>query len=311
MSIAFGPVPSRRLGRSLGVNNIPRKWCSYACVYCQIGDTIHLRGMRREFYDTDFILESVREKLQQSKSQNESIDYLAFVPDGEPTLDSNLGKHIAALKTLDVPVAVITNASLIPRPDVQKDLYQADLISFKVDSVNEPAWRKINRPYGMLGLDEILSGMLDFRNKYTGKLITETMLIKGMNDSEFEVKKIRNFLGQLKPDISYISIPTRPPADRSIEPASSESVNRAWQIFSDRIKPVELLTGYEGNAFSSGGDLRRDILSITAVHPLRQDALEDLLLRSGENWSLIDRMIEDGELIKSCYKDHLFYLRKF
>jgi wyosine [tRNA(Phe)-imidazoG37] synthetase (radical SAM superfamily) len=311
MDIIFGPVPSRRLGRSLGINNIPPKWCSYACVYCQIGNTIKLREARREFYKSDVIFKSVKDKLDYLTDQNESVDYLAFVPDGEPALDINLGKHIKALKRLNTPIAVITNASLINNPSVQDDLLLADWISLKIDTVNEVVWNKINRPHGRLNLTEILEGMLIFHEKFKGKLMSETMLIKGLNDSEEDAQQLGNFLKHLSPDIAYLSIPTRPPAEMSIESADPVSVNRAWQIISEKIKRVELLTGYEGNTFSATGNLRKDILSITSVHPMREDAVTHMLSRYGKDRRFIDQMIKNEELIKSSYKEHTFYLRKF
>ncbi|RQV92281.1 MAG: radical SAM protein [Calditrichaeota bacterium] len=311
MPIVFGPVPSRRLGRSLGINNIPYKWCSFACIYCQIGDTIKLRYTRHKIYDSDYIFKTIQKKLIDLEKQHEPVDYLAFVPDGEPTLDINLGEHIRKLKKLSVPIAVITNASLISDPHVQDELSLSDWISLKVDAVDPLIWKKIDRPHGKLNHQKILEGMLSFKQKYKGILTTETMLVNGINDFDETAAQTGDFLKQLQPDIAYLSIPTRPPADKNIKPATPESVNRVWQIISPKIKRVELLTGYEGNAFASSGDIKKDILSITAVHPMRQDAVDEMLSRFNKKWELIDQMIEDNELIKANYDNHNFYLRKF
>lgn len=311
MNITFGPVPSRRLGRSLGINNIPPKWCSYACVYCQIGNTLHMRRKRRIFYETDVLAGSVRSTLELLKEKSETLDYLAFVPDGEPTLDSRLGNHIDALKNLGIPVAVISNASLINEAGVQDALCRADWVSLKTDTVRESTWRRMNRPHGRLHLSSILNGALAFRQRFTGRLVTETMLIRGLNDSEPEAEQIAHFLLQLKPDKAYISVPTRPPADKGIRPALPESVNRAWQLISEIIPDTELLTGYEGNAFFSGGDLRKDILRITAVHPLRDDAVDKLVADYGHEDQIIEKMILDGQIRKTWYRGHHYYLRNF
>jgi wyosine [tRNA(Phe)-imidazoG37] synthetase (radical SAM superfamily) len=309
--IVYGPVPSRRLGRSLGINSIPPKWCTYNCIYCQIGRTIKLRVSRNAYYQTDSILRAVEKKLKDLDEQNESVDYLAFVPDGEPTLDINLGWHIKSLKKFNIPIAVITNSSLINIPCVQEDLMEADWISVKIDSISNTIWEKINRPHGSLELDKILQGLLSFRKKFKGKLVSETMLIYDFNDSEAEVHKLSYFLNCLNPDVAYLSVPTRPPAEKDIKPAEPNTVNRFWQIISTEVKNVELLTGYEGNAFSSTGDLRKDILSITSVHPMRQDAIDKMLHNYGEDQRFIHQMIKNKELVKSFYKDHTFYLRKF
>lgn len=311
MDIIFGPVPSRRLGRSLGINNIPPKICSFACVYCQLGNTIKMQIDRQKFFKSNDIVNAVRERIEQVLKQNEKIDYLAFVPDGEPTLDINLGKTIESLKPFGIPVAVITNASLIDRMDVRRDLLKADWVSLKIDAVTENLWRKIDRPHGKLNLVNILDGMLEFRNDFDGILVTETMLIKEMNDSETAVEEISFFLAKLQPNITYLSIPTRPPAEKNIHPADIEIMNIAYQIMSTNVDRVELLTGYEGNEFSFTGDIRNDILSITSVHPMRQDAIETLLAKAEANWEIIENMLQNNEIVNLKYNGEKYYLRNF
>ncbi|MFO7742846.1 MAG: radical SAM protein, partial [Anaerolineae bacterium] len=132
--IAFGPVPSRRLGRSLGINNIPPKICTYSCAYCQLGRTIKMEVERRPFYEPEDILRHVQDKVEKSEGAGEAIDYLTFVPDGEPTLDANLGHEIELLQPLGIKIAVISNASLVWREDVREELGQADWVSLKVDA---------------------------------------------------------------------------------------------------------------------------------------------------------------------------------
>ncbi len=309
MEIIFGPVPSRRLGRSLGINNIPPKICSYACVYCQLGRTIKMRIRRQAYYRPVTIFELVQNSVNQWRGRNEPIDYLAFVPDGEPTLDVNLGTTIALLKSMEIPIAVISNGSLITGRDVREALKPADWVSMKVDAVNEHSWRLINRPHGNLDLDEIHAALLAFRKDFRGVFTTETMLIEGTNDSESHFIETGMFLGRLDPDIAYVTIPTRPPADRSVKPANPERVDLARRILSQFVKRVEVLTGYEGNTFSSTGDIRRDVLSITAVHPLRQDALFDLLRKTGADWRVIDKMLEEGELIRFEFEGNFYFLK--
>ncbi len=311
MDITFGPVPSRRLGRSLGINNIPPKICSYACVYCQIGKTIKMQVGRQTFYHPNTIFQSVRDKVTQVLGQDETIDYLAFVPDGEPTLDINLGKIIESLKSLDIPVAVISNGSLIADQKVRTDLSGADWVSLKVDAAAEDLWRAIDRPHGKLSLHQIMDGMLAFRRDFKGTLVTETMMIKGMNDSEAAVLEIGRFLGRLQPDIAYLSIPTRPPADKNIRPADPEAINFAYQIITGYVDRVELLTGYEGNAFSFTGNVHNDILNITAVHPMRQDAVYEILNKAGADWHLVENMLQNGEINQSEFEGHTFFMRSF
>jgi len=160
--IAFGPVPSRRLGRSMGINNIPPKVCTYSCVYCQLGRTTKMPVERRAFYEPEEILRDVQKKVERAKEAGERIDYLTFVPDGEPTLDVNLGNEVELLRSLGIKIAIITNSSLIWREDVREDLMKADWVSVKMDSVREETWREINRPHGALRLSSILDGALKF-----------------------------------------------------------------------------------------------------------------------------------------------------
>ncbi|RLF80123.1 radical SAM protein [Thermococci archaeon] len=309
--IAFGPVPSRRLGKSLGINNIPDKVCSYACVYCQIGRTLRMEIDRRSFYPPELIFEEVKRKVWEAKEKGERIDYLTFVPDGEPTLDANLGQEIEMLKALNIPLAILTNSSLIWREDVREDLLKLNLVSLKLDAVSENLWRRIDRPHKTLRLDKILEGMLEFRKEFKGKLVTETMLIDGTNYSE-EFERIAHFLKELKPDIAYIAVPTRPPWEKWVKPAREEIINMAFQAFAEAIgeEKVEYLIGYEGNAFAFTGNVEEDILSITAVHPMREDALKELLEKANVDWATVEKLIEEGKLIELEYGKKRFYMRK-
>ena len=313
--IAFGPVPSRRLGRSLGINNIPPKVCTYSCAYCQLGRTIKMQVDRRAFYQPEEILKDVEEKVKRAREVGESIDYLTFVPDGEPTLDINLGHEIELLKPLGIKIAVITNASLIGREDVRDDLMKADWVSLKVDSIREDVWRRINRPHRTLQLASILDGMLEFAKAYGGKprcgeLATETMLVEGVNDSDSHLEEVADFLAQLRPARAYLSIPTRPPAEKWVQPPSEEVINQAYQFLGKRIDHVEYLIGYEGNAFAFTGNIEEDLLSITAVHPMRGEAVSEFLSRAETDWPVVHKLIAQGQLIKTEYEGKWFYVRR-
>jgi len=307
--IAFGPVPSRRLGSSLGINNIPSKVCSYGCVYCQVGRTTHLEVARRAYYDPNTVYQEVREKLTNVHKSGQSVDYLTFVPDGDPTLDINLGQQISRIKTLGVPVGVITNGSLTGHYRVRQDLSGADLVSIKIDTVQPKLWRRINRPHKALRLSHTLDGISEFADGFSGKLLTETLLVKGLNDAQEGLKAVAQFLGVLKPKVAYLSVPIRPPTESWVWAPNEKRLNQAYQIFSDQGLQAEYLIGYEGDAFAYTGDIQKDILSITAVHPMRKRALKKLLARAGASWALVDRLIESGDLRMTEYNNHHFYLR--
>ena len=308
--IVYGPVPSRRLGRSLGINNIPPKVCSYSCVYCQLGSTINLQVERETFYKVEQVVQGIKEKVKQVREKGEPIDYITFVADGEPTLDTNLGKGIELLNSLDIKIAVITNASLIWHEDVRQDLQKADWVSLKVDTVSKEIWRRINRPQKTLELETILDGMLKFSNIFKGELATESMLIQGINDDSEEIERIADFLAELKPNKAYLAIPTRPPAKRTITAASEQVINMAYQIFSKRLGSVEYLIGYEGNAFAFTGNVEDDLLSITSVHPMREEAVIELLRKSDASWMVVEKLIKDGSLMELEYQGRKFYMRK-
>lgn len=309
--LTFGPIPSRRLGRSLGINNIPPKVCTYSCVYCQVGRTLKMQIERQAFYGPDELLKDVEKKIAEVRKAGESIDYLTFVPDGEPTLDKNLGREIDLLKPFGLKIAVITNASLIWRDEVRNDLMKADWVSLKVDGVTEEVWRKVNRPHRSLQLSSILGGMLAFAKVHHGELATETMLVKGFNDNTEHAEELADILAQLKPDKAYISIPIRPPAERGVRPPDEESINVFYQILNKKVKHVEYLIGEEGNAFASTGNVTEDLLSITAVHPMREEAVKELLMRAHADESLIQQLIARGLLFETEYENKKFYLRRF
>jgi wyosine [tRNA(Phe)-imidazoG37] synthetase (radical SAM superfamily) len=306
----FGPIPSRRLGSSLGINNIPPKVCTYSCVYCQVGKTITLQCERQAFYEPDDLAREVKEKVNEGKKRDTKIDYLSFVPDGEPTLDINLGKIIERIRPLHIKIAVITNGSLINHKDVREDLQKADLVSLKLDAATRKHWLRTDRPHKSLDLKSILDGMLEFKAIFKGEIITETMLLKGMNDSYEGVRKIADFLKLLKPTKSYISIPTRPTALKGILPASDEALNIAYQIFTQNVDNVEYIIGYEGNEFGFSGNVEEDLLGITSVHPMREEAVREYLKKAGADWHVITDLIQRGSLIELKHQGKNFYMRK-
>jgi wyosine [tRNA(Phe)-imidazoG37] synthetase (radical SAM superfamily) len=310
----FGPVPSRRLGISLGINNIPHKVCSYSCLYCQVGKGVTIEVERQEFYKPGFLVEKVRETLSKIKNNKEFPDYLTIVPDGEPTLDINLGTLINSLKTFNIPIAVITNATLLSLPEVRAELNAADYVSVKCDTFNENVWRKINIPHKSLDLQTILKGTQQFAKEFRGKLVTETMLLKGVNDKADDLTKTAEIISTLNSDTSFISIPTRPTAFRKADKPDKpdeQTLTMAYDIFSERIENVELLTGYEGDAFASSGNFSEDVLSITAVHPMREDAVRKLLEKSGGTLDELSDLVKQKLLERVNYRGENFYLRKF
>ncbi len=310
MMRAYGPVPSRRLGQSLGINHVPPKVCTYSCVYCQLGRTDRMQCQRRDFYPPEEVVGDVEEQVRRALEKDEHIDYLTFVPDGEPTLDANLGKEIEFLEPLGIKLAVLSNGSLMWMEEVREDLLGADWVSMKVDAVTDDVWRRVDRPHGRLDIEAVLDGMREFADVFEGELATETMLVRGLNDDGEEAARVAAFLEELDPDKAYVAIPTRPPAEDWVEPADEEAVNRTYQIFEGGLRHVEHLIGYEGDAFAFTGDVREDLLSITSVHPMREEAVRKLLSRAGSSWGTVERLIDEGKLVELPYSGKKFYMRK-
>jgi wyosine [tRNA(Phe)-imidazoG37] synthetase (radical SAM superfamily) len=265
---------------------------------------------RQAFYDPMEIFQEVKDRINRITNAGEKIDYLSFVPDGEPTLDINLGKEIELLKTLGIKIAVITNASLLWDKDVREQLNKADWVSVKVDAVDEEIWRRIDHPVKGLSLNTILDGITKFSREFTGELFTETMLVKGINDTDTSLENTASFIATLNPIIAYLSIPTRPPADKRIEIPDENKINTSYQIFSKHLDKVEYLIGYEGNDFTFSGNTEEDILSITSVHPMRKDAVLEFLAKAGADYSIITNLVKENKLVQLDYDGSTFFMRK-
>ncbi len=309
--LVFGPVPSRRLGQSLGINNIPPKRCSYSCVYCQLGRTNRMQMERAEFYKPEDILCETGIKMKELNAKGGHVDYFTFVCDGEPTLDRNLGVEIDLLKQFGVKIAVITNASLLWMDEVKKDLLKADWVSLKIDAVDHDTWRRIDRPHGYLDLDKIITGTLDFAKSFNGTLVTETMLIDGYNDKKECIIELGKQLKRLKPSKAYLLVPTRPPAESGVKRPSTAKVREAFLLIQKLAQiNVECITGDEGENFFFTDDVINDLLSIISVHPIREDVINQLLKDKNLDRLIINKLIEQNVIEEFLYENNKFYRRR-
>ncbi len=309
-AFVFGPVPSRRLGQSLGINNtLLPKACSYNCAYCQVGRTKRPEYSRRPFYAPKAIYEAVAARLAQAEAEGARIDYLSFVPDGEPTLDIRLGETIALLRLLGKPIAVFSNSSLIWRPDVRADLAAADWVSLKFDAVEERTWRRIDRPNKMLQLPLIMDGAPAFARQFRGELVTETMLCAGLNDDTGNLTDTAEFLARLQPAVAYIGVPTRPPVEDWAVSPQEHTIAEAYAIFAARLHKVELMIGYPSPAFQPGNDAERELPDILAVHPMRETEVLDYLKKSGAGAGILEKLSQKGILKRVEHRGEGFWVR--
>ena len=266
MACVYGPVPSRRLGQSLGIDPIPSKTCNYNCVYCQLGRTSWLTNDRRDFYPPESILAEVERALAGRASGE--VDYVTFVGQGEPLLYRSLGKLIRGVKVLsNLPVAVITNGSLLWQQEVQEELSAADVVMPSLDCADEATFRRINRPNPLLRIGEIIGGLAAFREAFSGRLWIEVMLVRGLNDGEPALLGLRDALAFLHPDRVHLNVPIRPPAEGWVQPPGEDDLMRALAILGEA---AAVVPPYEGHF-----DLARDlplgeaILEVIRRHPMK------------------------------------------
>lgn len=305
----FGPVPSRRLGCSLGINNIPAKACTYSCAYCQVGPIVQMLSEPQSWYSAAVVARAVRERLDQVKRTDGRVDHLTFVPDGEPTIDKSLGAVIHLLRPLGVPTAVITNGSLLFMRSVRAALHEAEYVCLKVDTVGEETWRKLDRPHRRLKLEEVLGGMRTFASEFAGRLTTETMLVAGVNDSEEELRATADFISELGPEVAYLATPTRPPAEDWAVAPDEKGLKRAGDIFRRRLQRVLVLTDLEQEALEHTGDPVAEILEIAEVHPIREATAKQLLETRGTPWSVLSKLVQAGRLLEVPYGPDRYFAR--
>ncbi|MBT3315598.1 MAG: radical SAM protein [Anaerolineae bacterium] len=293
MKYVFGPVPSRRLGQSLGIDTIPLKTCNWNCIYCQLGRTRPLTNDRKVYIPCEDILAEVKSTLASHTSGE--IDWITFVGSGEPTLHSEIGYLIDEIKTLtNIPVAVITNGSLLYLPEVRADLSAADVILPSLDSGNAILYRKLNRPHGQATFERLVDGLIAFSEKYQGKLWVEVMLIEGWNDSEAALREIVAILERVEADEVHLLLPTRPPAESTVRPTDKDGLLRARAILGEAAKVVHPASGRFD--LSGTSSLEEAIIGIITRHPMQEGELNNALKRC---WSSTDVEFVLDSLLRS------------
>jgi len=274
MKYVFGPVPTRRLGQSLGIDPVPLKTCNWNCVYCQLGRTLPLTNERKNYFPPEEMIAQLQEALVVHKPGE--IDWITFVGSGETTLHASLGVMIRQVKTITtLPVAVITNGSLLYLPEVRQELAAADAVLPTLDAGNAKLYRKINRPHPEITFELINEGLIEFRKEYQGKLWVEVMLIPSLNDTEASLKEIVETLEHIRPDEVHILQPTRPPSEAWVHPTDDEGLLRARVILGSIARVIHPVAG----TFDLGnsGDLVDAIVGIITRHPMKETELVETL----------------------------------
>jgi wyosine [tRNA(Phe)-imidazoG37] synthetase (radical SAM superfamily) len=278
MKYVFGPVPSRRLGQSLGIDPIPFKTCNWNCIYCQLGRTSPLTLERGEYVPRRDIVLEIQHALETSTPG--TIDWITFVGSGEPTLHEGLGWMIRQVKKMtSIPVAVITNGSHLYLHEVREELAAVDAVLPTLDAGNSKLYRKINRAAPRFTFDRLVEGIVLFRQMYTGKLWIEIMLLKDINDQADVLEEIAAIMKRLKPDMIHITLPIRPPAESGICPSDYLGIERAVRILGEYAPISAPIILFKGEAISDG-ELNETILSIVTRHPMQESELLSVL----KNW---------------------------
>ncbi|MEI6757912.1 MAG: radical SAM protein [Chlorobium sp.] len=268
MKYVFGPVSSKRLGQSLGVDLLPPKSCSWNCVYCQLGKTRKLVTERQEFFPREEILEEIREALK----VNKGLDWITFVGSGETMLYKGIGWLIAEVKKLTTtPVAVITNGSLLYLAEVRQELLQADAVLPSLNAGSEKLHDEIDRPAPGLTFRNHVEGLVAFRQEYKGKLWIEVMLLGGINDSDEALRDLAAVLKKIDPDMVHLILPTRPAPEQEVHLPTEERIERAIAILSEAATVVNPLKG--SMDLRNAPDLLEAVTSIISRHPVQQREL--------------------------------------
>jgi wyosine [tRNA(Phe)-imidazoG37] synthetase (radical SAM superfamily) len=273
-TFVYGPVASRRLGRSLGIDPIPLKVCNWNCVYCQLGRTRPVTNERKVYHSPDDILAELRAVL--GELPPEALDWITVVGSGEPTLNSGLGALLRGIRELsDKPIAVITNGSLLYLPEVREDLGVADAVLPSLDAGTAELYRKINRGHPEVTFSRLVEGLRRFREEFRGKLWVETMLVKDLNDTEEALRSLASVLTEVRPDEVHLNTPDRPPAESWVEPTDAEGMMRAVALLGDVarvVSPVELRLRLEKGEKALDG-----LLAVIARHPIEDAELRSFL----------------------------------
>lgn len=305
MEHIFGPVLSRRLGFSLGIDLVPFKTCSLDCLYCQVGRTTHKTIERRAY----IALDDVIAELEKALKQNHKIDYITLSGSGEPTLNIHLGEIITTIKEMtDVPVAVLTNGTLLHLESVRNELMTADLVVPSLDTVSQEHFNEINRPHPQLNVSQMISGLESFSQVFSGKLWVEIMLIKGLNDLLEEVSEIKKVVSSINLDKIQLNTPVRPPADKVITPLTNGELTKLKELLG---KSCEVITKFAGDQYTIKTNISEKIVDIISRRPLNLSEISDSLgIPKERTTKYIYSLTQQGKIESLTYGSESYYQLK-
>lgn len=301
----FGPVVSRRLGMSLGVDLVPMKTCSFNCIYCQLGETTRTSVERRRLSDTERLVAEVQEILGSGRD----IDYVTLSGSGEPTLDVGIGEIIHRLKSaFDKPIAILTNGSMFMNAEVREAVLEADLIMPSLDAATEVVFQKVNRPHRSITLDKLLAGLERLRREYTGKIWLEAMLVKGVNDDESHLRALARLVQELRPERVQLNTVVRPPADSSVKPLDHNEMEAARQLFGPEAEIIVEVVPEPRHARAIAQH-EAVILSLAQRRPVTAEEVSAAAnIHPAETRKLLAALERAGKLRRKVHADKMFYM---
>jgi len=302
-SYIFGPVPSRRLGFSLGIDLVPYKTCSLDCIYCQLGRTTNKTVETREYISSSLILKQLKKVL----SSGRKIDYLTFSGSGEPTLNSKIGAMISEIKKITkIPTAVLTNGTLLFKKEIREKLKKADLVIPSLDAVSPSLFEKVNRPYSSLKIDKIISGLIKFREEFTEKIWLEIMLVAGVNDSSAEIKKIKGAVEAVRPDKIQLNTVVRPPAEKWAKPVSLSKLKNIKKLFGKNCEIIASFKREKQSAYRK--NLEREILTLLSRRPVTALEISNVLgAHINEVIKYLEVLEKDKRIKSKIYQGKRYY----
>ena len=299
----YGPVPSRRLGYSLGIDILPYKTCSLDCIYCQLGTTPKKTVERKKYFPVNDILSCIK----QAVDLGHRIDYITFSGSGEPTLNKSIGELIKKIKEFtDIPVAVLTNSTLLTREDVREALLAADLVVPSLDAAIQDIFLQINRPHPSLKVSEILAGLIEFRKQFKGKIWLEILFVKGINDSHKHLMELKKAVEKIRPDKIHLNTVVRPPAEISAQPLSRSSLEKIQKFFGDKAEIVADFRGKDQMPYQE--DISDRILDMVKRRPV---TLDDIASSLGKHRNAVlkelNGLLQQNKIKTVIYKKKRYY----
>lgn len=309
MKYVYGPVPSRRLGKSLGVDLVPSKTCNFQCIYCQLGKTTNFTNERRNYYPKNGIISELKGAIEKNR---DDFDYVTFVGSGEPTLYRDLEELVIKAKELsNKPICVITNGSLLGNDEVKKALMLTDIILPSLDAGDEKSFLKINRPYPSIKYDHVIQGLIDFKRKFKGQYCIEIMLMKGVNDSKEELLKIKEKMDLIKPDRIDINVPIRPPTENWVKIPTKNVLSLVREIFG---KYYDITYPEKGKFGTFSLDFEKELITIIERHPMRQEQIVETFasdnLKKEAILNKLNTLESEKKIRKIVYNNQIFWKLK-